>query len=151
MLTGIQLDDKTSFITWAESILPWLNAVMIDVSAGIGSELQAMKERQVRYTAYLGTLVELDSKAETYRKAALAEAIDKYAGKYSPSLVAKVAEKDCSNETKVAQAIHRLITTTSDQLIAIASRLKFERELFLNSSNSQGKGNRLQDMPFYQS
>jgi hypothetical protein len=151
MLTGIQLNDQTSFITWAESILPWLNAVMTDVSAGIGTELQAMKERQVRYTAYLGTLVELDSKAETYRKAALAEAIDKYAGKYSPSLVAKVAEKDCSNETKVAQAIHRLITTTSDQLIAIASRLKFERELFINSGNGQSKGNRLQDMPFYQS
>ena len=52
-----------------------------------------MKERQVRYTTYLGTLVELDSKAETYRKAALAEAINRYAGKYSPSLMAKIAEK----------------------------------------------------------
>ena len=151
MLTGISLDDKTSFVTWAESILPWLNAAMSDVSAGIGIELHFMKERQVRYTAYLGTLVELDSKAETYRKAALAEAINKYAGKYSPSLVAKIAERDCSNETKVQQAIHRLITTTSDQLIAIASRLKFERELFINSGNGQSKGNRYGDMAFYQS
>ena len=142
MLIGISLEDTTSFITWANSILPWLNIAMKDVSEGIGTELQAMKERQVRYTAYLGTLVELDSKAETYRKAALAEAINKYAGKYPPSLVAKIAEKDCSNETRVQQAIHRLITTTSDQLIAIASRLKFERELFINSGNGQSKGNR---------
>jgi hypothetical protein len=151
MLTGIKLDDQTSFVTWANSILPWLNATMSDVAGGIGTELQSMKDRQVRYTAYLGTLVELDSKAETYKKAALAEAINKYAGKYSPSLVAKIAEKDCSNETKVAQAIHRLITTTSDQLIAIASRLKFEKDLFMNSGNGQSKGNRLEDMPFYQS
>ncbi len=151
ILTGISLDNTTSFITWANSILPWLNIAMKDVSEGIGTELQAMKERQVRYTAYLGTLVELDSKAETYRKAALAEAINKYAGKYSPSLVAKIAEKDCSNETRVQQAIHRSITTTSDQLIAIASRMKFERELFINSGNGQSKGNRYGEMSFYQS
>ncbi len=110
-----------------------------------------MKERQVRYTTYLGTLVELDSKAETYRKAALAEAINRYAGKYSPSLMAKIAERNCSNETRVQQAIHRLITTTSDQWIAIASRLKFEKEFFINNGNGQGKGNRYEDMPFYQS
>ncbi len=81
MLTGISLNDTTSFITWANSIFPWLNEAMKDVSGGIGTELLSMKERQARYTAYLGTLVELDSKAETYRKAALAEAINKYAGK----------------------------------------------------------------------
>ena len=49
----------------------------------------------------------------------------------------------------VKQAIHRLITTTSDQLIAIASRLKFEKDLFMNSGNGQGGGNRLESMPFY--
>lgn len=126
LLTGIQLDDKTPFRKWAEGILPWLNAVMEDVGKGTAEDIGPLKERQDRYTAYQGTLVELYSKAQAYYKDALARSMEKHMKDAPASLVARIAEQDCVNELRVFEAIHRLNSTLSDQLIAIASRLKFE-------------------------
>lgn len=86
MLAGISLDDTQSFRSWATSILPWLNAVMEDVAQGISGDIPDIKERQSRYTAYQGTLVELYAKAETYYKGALAIALERRSKEVKPSL-----------------------------------------------------------------
>lgn len=130
MLTGITLDDQQSFRTWAESILPWLNEAMRDVSEGIGGDIAILLDKQQRYTAYAGALTEVYAKAEAYYKTALAEAMEKMTKKGIPaSLVARIAEKEVTTETRVYEAIHRLNTTISDQLMAIASRLRYERSI----------------------
>ena len=130
MLTGIELDDKQSFRAWAEKILPWLKEAMTDVASGIGGDIGVLLDKQQRYTAYAGALTEIYAKAQTYHENALAEAIIKMIEKGVPaSLVARAAAKECTNETRVYEAIHRLNSTLSDQLIAIASRLRFERSL----------------------
>jgi len=127
LLSGIKLDDKQNFREWAESILPWINGVMLDVSQGITGDIADLLARQERYTGYAGAVVELYAKADAYYKTALAEAMEK--AQAPPSLVARIAAGKCRNEIRVYDAIHRLNATLSDQLIAIAARLKFEKAI----------------------
>lgn len=129
MLTGIELDDNQSFRSWAESILPWLREAMSDVAEGIGGDIGVLLNKQQRYTAYAGALTEIYAKAQSYYESAQAEAIEKWSKKLPPSLVSKAAAGDYKNETMVYKAIHRLNSTLSDQLIAISSRLRFERSI----------------------
>lgn len=138
MLEGISLDDKKSFRDWATEMLGWLNPAMADVSQGIGGDIGTLLERQQRYTAYAGTVVEIYAKADAYYKTALAEATVKYAKHLSPSLVSKAAEQDCVNECRVFDAVKRFNKTLSDQLIAIASRLRFERAISGGNGNNGG-------------
>ena len=146
---GIVLDDQTSFREWATNLLPWLNEAMHYVAEGIGGDTKEILRRQEIYTGYAGRLVEIYSQAETYRVTALAEAMDKQIKRgVSASLVARIAEGEITNQTKVYNAVHRLNSTLSDQLMAIASRLKFEKAI--NFGNQPVNGNRLEDMPFYQ-
>jgi hypothetical protein len=127
LLTGIELDDNLSFRAWAENMLPWLREAMFDVAEGIGGDIATLIDKQQRYTAYAGALTEIYAKAEAYKTTALAEAMEKQIKKGIPaSLVARVAEGEIKNETRVFEAIHRLNSTLSDQLIAISSRLKYE-------------------------
>ena len=141
-LEGIQLDDSTSFRTWAESVIPFLNEAAHYIAEGISGDDLAI--RQEKYTGYAGRMVEIYAEADTYYKNALAEAIEKYSGKVSPSLVARVAEKDCKNEYKVYQFVRRLNKTLSDQLMAIAARMKYEGNVNITGTG----GNKLKDMPF---
>jgi hypothetical protein len=137
-LTGIELDDKQTFRQWAESILPWLREVMADVAEGISCDIGELVARQERYTGYAGALVEIYAKAEAYKVSALAEAMEKAAKTVATSLVARVAEGECKNEIRVYEAIHRLNSTLTDQLVAMASRLKYEGAL------TWGQGGRAQ-------
>lgn len=130
MLTGIILDDSQSFRAWATSILPWLNETMSDVAEGIGGDIGILLDKQQRYTAYAGAMTEVYAKAQSYYETALAEGIIKMKDKGIPSsLCARAAERECANEKLVYEAVHRLNSTLSDQLIAIAARLRFERSL----------------------
>jgi predicted transcriptional regulator len=146
MFNGIQLDDNTSFRVWAESILPWLNESMHYVAEGISGDIPQLLERQEKYTGIAGRLVELYAESDAFYQTALAEAIEKYSKTLSPSLVARTAAKDCRNELRVFEAIHRLNSTISDQLMSIASRLRFEKTI--NFGNQNNTCNKLKDMPF---
>jgi len=141
-LEGIQLDDSTSFRNWAESVIPFLNEAAHYIAEGISGDDLAV--RQEKYTGYAGRMVEIYAEADTYYKGSLAEAIEKYSGKVSLSLVARVAEKDCKNEYKVYQFVRRLNKTLSDQLMAIAARMKYEGNVNIAGNG----GHRLEDMPF---
>lgn len=143
-LTGIELDDNQPFRAWAMSILPWLREAMQDVAEGISCDVAELIARQTRYTAYQGTLVEIYAKAEAYYVTALAKAMEKAAREVSTSLVARIAEGECANEKRLLEAIHRLNSTLTDQLTAIASRLKFEGNLIWGSRGGQGR----QETPF---
>ena len=125
----IELDESTPFLTWAKEILPWLREAMADVAEGISNNLPETLARQERYTGYSGRLVELYSAAEAYYQTALAEAMEEAAKKTPASLVARIAVKQIKNELRVYEAIRRLNATLGDQLMAIASRLKYEGSL----------------------
>ena len=127
-LKGIELDDTKPFYDWAMELLPWLNATMKDVAAGIGTNLAEMKERQIRYTAYAGRLVEILAEAEAYYQTALADEMTrlKESG-VSPMLIGRIAEGRVKNEAKVYCAVKRLNQTLENLLISMASRLKFEK------------------------
>lgn len=127
-LNGIELDDKKPFYDWAMELLPWLNATMKDVAAGIGTNLAEMKERQIRYTAYAGRLVEILAEAEAYYQTALADEMTRLREKgMSPMLIGRIAEGRVKNEAKVFNAVKRLNQTLENLLISMASRLKFEK------------------------
>ncbi|MCX7635641.1 MAG: hypothetical protein N2Z74_07850 [Syntrophales bacterium] len=126
-LAGIDLEEQVPFRTWAESILPWLREVMADVAEGISSDIADLLARQERYTGYQGALVEIYARAQSYYITALAEAMERALKREIPtSLVARVAEGECKTERRLLEAIHRLNSTLADQLMAIASRLKYE-------------------------
>ena len=127
-LDGIKLDDTKPFYDWAMGLLPWLNATMRDVAAGIGTNLAEMKERQIRYTAYAGRLVEILAEAEGYYQTALADEMTRLREKgMSPMLIGRIAEGRVKNEAKVFNAVKRLNQTLENLLISMASRLKFEK------------------------
>ncbi|HHU83375.1 MAG TPA: hypothetical protein GXZ26_10275 [Firmicutes bacterium] len=127
-LDGIQLDDTKPFYDWAMELLPWLNGTMRDVAAGIGTNLAEMKERQIRYTAYAGRLVEILAEAEAYYQTALADEMTRLREQgMSPMLIGRIAEGRVKNEAKVFNAVKRLNQTLENLLISMASRLKFEK------------------------
>lgn len=127
MLDGIQLDDSTSFREWATGLLPWLNEAMHYVAEGLSGDIADLLRRQEVYAGYAGRLVELYAQAEAYLVTARAEAMERQIKKGIPSsLVARLAEGEIKNEVRVYEAIHRLNSTLSDQLITLASRLKYE-------------------------
>lgn len=127
-LKGIELDDTKPFYDWAMELLPWLNATMRDVAHGIGTNLAEMKERQIRYTAYAGRLVEILAEAEAYYQTALAEEMTRLREQgMSPMLIGRIAEGRVKNEAKVYSAVKRLNQTLENLLISMASRLKFEK------------------------
>lgn len=127
MSNGIQLDDNQSFRQWAEETLPWLNEAMHHVAEGFSGDIGDLLHRQEMYTGYAGRMVEIYAQAEAYLVSARAEAMLKYKEKgISASLIARSAEGDIKNEIRVYEAIHRFNSTLSDQLMAIAARLKYE-------------------------
>ncbi len=131
-IEGIKLDDSTPFRQWAESVIPFLNEAAHYIAEGISGDDLAV--RQEKYTGYAGRMVEIYAEADTHYKNALAKATEKYATKVSVSLVSKVAEGDCTNEYKVYQFCRCLNKTLSDQLISIASRMKYEGNINITGS-----------------
>lgn len=136
-LNGIELDDKKPFYDWAMELLPWLNATMKDVAAGIGTNLAEMKERQIRYTAYAGRLVEILAEAEAYYQTALADEMTRLREQgMSPMLIGRIAEGRVKNEAKVFNAVKRLNQTLENLLISMASRLKFEKAALIGEGEN---------------
>ena len=136
-LDGIKLDDNKTFYGWATELLPWLNETMRDVAAGIGANLAEMKERQIRYTAYAGRLVEILAEAEAYYQTALADEMTRLREKgMSPMLIGRIAEGRVKNEAKVYSAVKRLNQTLENLLISMASRLKFEKAALIGEGEN---------------
>jgi hypothetical protein len=122
------MTNNQSFEQWANDILQFVEPAMYDVGEGIGDDVGELLKRQARYTGYAGRLVEIYAYAEVFLVTARAEAIEELANKKIPaSLVARIAEGKVTNELRVYEMVHRLNSTLSDQLIAIASRLRFEK------------------------
>lgn len=139
LLTGIDLNDNILFEDWAVKILPWLREAMNDVAEGITGDIATLLDKQQRYTAYAGALVEIYAKAEAYYKTKLAEAMEAAIKEgVSASLVARIAEGKIATVIRLYEAIHRFNSTLSDQLMAIAARLKYEGALIWGDRGGNG-------------
>ncbi|NLW47426.1 MAG: hypothetical protein GXY86_08830 [Firmicutes bacterium] len=140
LLTGISLSDNTPFEDWATNILPWLREAMNDVAEGITGDIATLLDKQQRYTAYAGALVEIYAKAEAYYKTKLAEAMEAAIKEgVSASLVARIAEGKIATVIRFYEAIHRFNSTLTDQLMAVAARLKYEGALMWGDRGGQEK------------
>lgn len=140
LLTGIDLNDNILFEDWAVKILPWLREAMNDVAEGITGDIATLLDKQQRYTAYAGALVEIYAKAEAYYKTELAEAMEQaIKDGVSASLVARIAEGKIATVIRFYEAIHRFNSTLTDQLMAIAVRLKYEEALTWRDRGGQEK------------
>lgn len=140
LLTGIDLNDNILFEDWAVKILPWLREAMNDVAEGITGDIATLLDKQQRYTAYAGALVEIYAKAEAYYKTELAEAMEAAIKEgVSASLVARIAEGKIATVIRFYEAIHRFNSTLTDQLMAVAARLKYEGALIWGDRGGQEK------------
>ncbi len=146
----IKLNDIQSFTDWAESQLPFINAVNdylkdyeneIDenrISQLSTEKILAMQE--ILY-GYFGSLVEPYSKSEMYRRTAIARETRKCHESGMPPSVAKtVAEERCGNEIMINEILHRLNSTIDKLLIVLSVRLSYEKSLFFGSGRAGTTG-----------
>jgi hypothetical protein len=142
----IKLNDTQSFTDWANSQLPFINAVndyLKDYETEIDenkiSQLSTEKilaMQEILY-GYFAALVEPYSKSEMYRRVAVARETRKNHEKDMPPSVAKtVAEETCGNEIMINEILHRLNSTIDKLLIVLSVRLSYEKSLFFGAGRN---------------
>jgi hypothetical protein len=137
----IDLKQPLTFEGWFTKYRDWINDTQEIGSAAIADRPEAMCEEERELAGRLVYLGTLSVDAENFYTDACAKATEAVIIKYKDiktSLVSVIAEKDCSNERRIAGILKQLKTTITHKLDTLRTEVSFQKQLI---EKSMVKGN----------